>query len=234
MASLAVMYVEDAIKEFARRQGEADDALGVILRSDDWGRKFIDSLNVSVSAGRPLSTRQGEFFITLVKRHRDRIVSGGCGWSGLDLDKIILSPSYRQEPYESVRVETEVRFLGDNKLGFRFKKDDDIKEAIKRIRQSIKHELNWSADLEPSYQFKQRMWVIPVTSSNYRQVWNMIARFGFAFDDEVAGFLDLCEASTNQPATAVLDEESNRIIFNVCDNDALAAWMDNVMLGEVI
>lgn len=228
------MYIEDAIKEFARRQGDAEDALGLILRSDDWGRKFIDSLNESVSAGKPLSTRQGEFFITLVKRHRDRIVSGGCGWSGLDLDKIILSPSYKQEPYASVRVETEVRYLGDNKLGFRFKKNDKIKEAIKRIRQSIKHELNWSADLETSYEFKQRMWVIPVTASNYKQVWNLIGNHEFQFDDEVAGFLDLCQASTNKPATAILDEESDRIVFNICDNDALSAWMDNVMLGEII
>ena len=233
MSSAALMYVEDAIREFARRQGVADDPLGVILRADDWGRKFVESLNENVSMGRALSTRQGEFFISLVKRHRDAIVTGGCGYSSLDLDKIILSPAYRQEPYESVRVETEVRYLGDNKLGFRFKRTDAIKEAIKRIRLGTK-ETNWRTDLEPFYEFKHRMWVIPVTSVNYKQVWNLITRYGFAFDDEVAGFLDLCEASVNQPPSAVLDEESDRIIVNICDNDALGAWMDNVMLGQLI
>lgn len=233
MTSAARMYVEDTIREFARRQGLADDPLGVILRSDDWGRKFVESLNESVSMGRALSTRQGEFFITLVKRHRDAIVSGGCGYSSLDLDKIILSPSYRQEPYESVRVETEVRYLGDNKLGFRFKKNDAIKDAIKRIRMSAK-QTSWLSDLEPTFEFRHRMWVIPVTSTNYKQVWNLITRFGFGFDDGVASFLDLCEASVNQPPAAVLDEESNRIVVNICDNDALGAWMDNVMMGQLI
>lgn len=227
------MYVEDAIKEFARRQGVADDALGVILRADDWGRKFIDSLNESVSAGRPLSTRQGEFFVSLVKRHRDAIVTGGCGYSSIDIDRIVLTPAYRKEPYESVKVQTEVRYLGDNKMGFRFKKNDKTKEAIKRIRLGIK-QTSWQTDLEPRYDHKHRMWVVPVTSNSYRQVWNLIAHHGFQFDDEVAGFLDLCEASMNKPSTAVLDEESGRIVFNLCDNDALGAWMDNVMLGELI
>ena len=232
MSFLGVMYIEDAIKEFARRQAVADDALGVILRSDEWGRKFVESLAGSVDQGRALSTRQCSFFITLLKRHRDRIVSGGCGYSSLDLDKLILSPTYRQEPYESIRIATEVRYLGDNKLGFRFKRTDAIKDAIKRIRSSIKYDLNWSSDLEPTYEYKHRMWVIPVMSSNYKQVWNLITRHGFNFDDEVAGFLALCEASTNKPSTAVLD--GDRIIFNICDNGPLGAWMDNVMMGDIV
>ena len=225
------MYVEDAIKEFARRQEVADDPLGLILRADDWGRKFIQSLNESVTSGRALSTRQGEFFVNLIKRHRDRIVTGGCGYSSIDMDRLILSPSYRQEPYESVMVKREVRYLGDNKLGFRFKKDDAIKEAIKRIRASAK-ETSWRSDLEPSYEFKHRMWVIPVTATNFKQVMNMILRNDFGLDEEVAAFLGLCEASINQPPTAVLDEEGGRIILNICDNEALGAWVDNVLIGD--
>lgn len=227
------MYVEDAIRDFASRQEVADDPLGIILRSDDWGRKFIASLNASVASGRALSTRQGEFFVNLVKRYRDKIIEDGCGYSSLDLDRLILSPRYRQEPYESVMVKREVRYLGDNKLGFRFKRDEAIRESLKRIRTSIR-ETNWSSDLHPSYDFRHRMWIVPVVASNFKQVMNLILRNDFGLDDEVVQYLALCEASINQPPSAILDEENDRIILNICDNDLLGAWVDNVLFGAKV
>ena len=230
---MPIMYIEDAIKEFARRQGVADDALGLILRADEWGRKFIDSLNETVGNGRALSTRQGEFFVNLVNRHRAAILAGRCGFTSIDLDRITVSPAYRREPYESVRVMTEVRYLGDNKLGFRFKKNDRIKESIKRIRLTNK-ESSWQEDLVPQYVSKHRMWVIPVTASNFNQIMNMIGTNSFDFDDDVLGFLDLCEKSIKQPPSFAYDEYSGRIIVNICDNEPLNAWMVNVMNGGLI
>lgn len=227
------MYVEDAIKEFDRRQAVADDALGVLLRSDSWGSGFIKSLAESVGRGSALSTRQATFFLNLVKKHRDAILTNGCGYSSIDLDRIVMTPAYKQQPYESIQIVKEVRYLGDDKLGFRFKRDDGIKEFIKRMRMSVK-DFPWRPDLEPKFDYRHRMWVIPVYAGNFKKIMNMIGDYGFGFDDDVAGYLALCEASINQPPTAVLDPESDQIVVNLCDNDALSAWMVNVMRGQVI
>lgn len=227
------MLVEDAINDLALRVHNASDLLGEVLRRDDWTRKFILDLNRQISEQRPLSTQQSKYFLKVVERYRETMIINEIGWSESEIDRLLTFPRHRREPYQSTFVKNEVRYLGDNKLGFRFKVARRTLEAIKALRQKD-HPMPWADDTAPRFDGQHKLWVVPITSGNINRVMGIILNYEFNMDPDVVAYLELCEQSKNQPSTFVLDPESGDIIANVCDDNTLAAWTRSVAGGELL
>jgi len=230
-----MLYVEDVIADFAKKVDTARSPLGEYLRADPWRRKFLASLGDAVKAKKTLSSEQSRIFCKLVRENKEAIAELDDEYSERLIDDFLTYGKHRRQPYQSYNLPREVRYLGDNKIGFRFKRSqeiiDDIK-ALKSRRQSEKESMRWRP--HPTYNGAFRMWVVPVTGENVKQVMNIIRKHSFSFDDEVAEYFLLAENSRGQKSAMVHDPISGKFIINVCDNDALAAWVRNVMFGEML
>lgn len=228
------MFVEDLIADFASRimLSRSDDNLGHALRSDDWNRKFIESLNASVSARKALSTQQSIVFLRVVRR----MFEGGFlseEFNHGDIESLLMAPRHRKPPYPSSNIPREVRYLGENRLGFRCKRADDLVRDIKNLRNRGRDSA-WKAYHEPVFNRQGRMWVVGVTEDTYEYIMKIIAEYDFDFDDAVVEYLALCDNSRGQPSTFVYDPESGKIVANVCDNGIIEGWTKYVMFGEVL
>jgi predicted transcriptional regulator YheO len=233
MAFLELMFVEDLISEFASKVKSKDDQslLAEMLRADDWTKRFVQSVDKSVEAGRPLSTEQSRVFMNIVKRYHKKGIFNIM--RNFDIDSFIASPRHRQQPYASTNVPKEVRYLGDNKLAFRSKWIDEIVNDIKSLSNKSK-DYSWKEYQRPYWNSQGRFWVVSLTSDNYNSVMKIIADHDFHFDDAVAEYLALASNSRGEKATFVLDAESGNIIANVCDNEILESWIKRVLFGEIL
>ena len=231
MASCDSMYVEDIIKEFARRIQNPRDDLGQRLAADDWTRKFVISLDTSVNSGRALSSRQAEVFLKTVHNVRPYIRENVAGLSLELLDCFLTSPVYRQPIYVSQPMRKEVRYLGDNKLGFRCKRADDILHDIKQLSDRGTDSC-WKQHQRSFFDRQNRLWVVSVTRDTIKSIMNLISRHNFEFDEAVADYLLLATNSANEASTFVLDPTTGDFVANICDNPVLDAWLKYVHYAE--
>lgn len=227
------MYVEDIITDFARRINNPRDDLGKVLAADSWTRKFVASLEQSVSAGRALSSRQAEVFIKILKDVRPSIKETVAGLENDLFDYFLKSPVYRQQPYQSTPMRKEVRYLGDNKLGFRCKRADDIMHDIKNLA-NRGTESCWKQHQRPVFDRQHRLWVVSVNRDTLKPIMNIISNHNFAFDDAVAEFLTLASNSANETSTFMLDPTTGNIVANITDNPILESWIKYVLYGDVL
>ncbi len=227
------MFVEDVIKDFAQRIAVDKDPLGQILSLDDWTKKFVLSLHGSVQGGRALSTKQASAFLNVVRRLKKSMGGPVGGFSEELLERFLASPRYRQQPYQSTAVAKEVRYLGDNKLGFRFPRIDEIMSDIKALSNRGR-DATWKDFNRATFNRQFRMWVVPVTRDTYQSVMKIIGKHDFAYDDAVAEFLTLAENSKFQPSTFVLDPDTGKIVANICDNAILDSWVRRVRYGALL
>lgn len=228
-----MLFVEDVITDFAVKIEDAQSALGERLRENQWNRKFILSLAESVKAKRALSSEQSRVFLKLVRDMKSIIVAFDDEYCDGTVSNFLEYPRHRQPPYQSSYLPKEVRYLGDNKLGFRFKRNDEILRDIKALRNRVK-DTRVRDHMTPTFHRQARMWIVPVTRETIKGVMNLIRNHNFKFDEAVWQYLLLAENSRGEPSRFVYDPESGRIIVNVCDNDVLAAWIRHVLFGELV
>lgn len=227
------MFVEDAIADFALRVNNAEDDLGAVLRADAWTRKFVLDLYRQTAEQKPLSTQQAKYFLKVVLKYRETMLINEIGLTSVQIDTLISYPRFRREPYQSSYVPNEVRYLGDNKLGFRFKPARQTLDAIKALRDR-EGATPWSDASSPRFDGKNKIWVVPVTSTNLKRVMSIILRYEFKMDTDVVNYLELCEHSFRKPSTFVLDPKNGNIIVNICDDETLGAWVHHVLNGDML
>lgn len=212
------MYVEDLLLAIQARNPSVFDGL-----INEWYVGFIASVSRHVRAGKQLSTSQGTTILKLIVQVRRPLVRHGMATDD-DIDNMLHQPEYRRPLYESTHIPREVRYLGDNCLGFRFKQNDLIVETIKA--------LGHDSLPRPRFQWEQRIWVVPVWRHNLQKIMTLVNEYQFNLDAETTAYLRLARQSIDQPSTFVLAEEHGVILANVCDDPLLAAWIetDGIML----
>lgn len=229
------MFAEDLIADFASKVkiSKDDSLLAEMLRADDWTRGFIQSLNKSVEAGRALSTEQSRVFVNIVRRYYEHGILRDSGYRHEALENFIAAPRHRQPPYPSTNIPKEVRYLGDNRFGFRSKWIDAIVHDIKALANKGS-DASWKEFQRPYWSRQARMWVVSVTADNYDAVMKIIGRHGFDYDDAVAEYLALAANSKGEKSTFIYDPESEKIVANICDNDILDGWIKRIVFGEIL
>jgi hypothetical protein len=235
------MYVEDLLLAIRDRL-DADwpsfpyrrqDACFDGLLDDDWHRGFISSVGEHVAAGKQLSTNQSQSILKLIARVRHPLVRLGVATDN-DIDRMLYQPEFRRPLYESVNIPREVRYLGDNILGFRFKFNGIIQAHVVGLGQPVTTDwarLHRTLDLlpKPHFNWERRIWLVPVLRHNLSKITALINEYRFGTDAPVMAYLRLARHSYDQPSTFTVKD--GVILGTICDNPVLAAWVTDVSDG---
>ncbi|RYD62529.1 MAG: hypothetical protein EOP83_14365 [Verrucomicrobiaceae bacterium] len=219
-----MMTVEDGIELLA---AHVKRGLFVETMVDAWAAQFAANVASYSLKSKPLSTEQSRIIVKLLIRTRDYLV--GVGESSTALDSLIASPSYRQTPYPSANVPREVRFLGDNLLGFRFKRNDTIVADLNELRRGLDLYLT-----EQWFHRGHRLWVVPVTRDTLDGIMLVISQHRFQFDETVAQYLTEASNARGQHPAFLPAPDLNVIAGTVPDNEVVAWWVRDVLGGETV
>lgn len=170
--------------------------------SNAWDRRFVSEVAYHTRDNvRALSTGQVGVLHKLVDRYRVHLELAGMNY--LDIENVLSSKVCRVPPTPSSTVKREVRWAGDSNLIFRFKFNPDIKEALKALKTS-----DCFGTHKTWYAPEHKLWVVPVSVSNYPRIIEIISEYGFGFDDDVAQLLAGISNSrlAKSEATVVGDE----------------------------
>jgi hypothetical protein len=215
------VYVEDVFAEIALRLSNSRRAFGGKL-ANEWHLGFIASVNAQLLAGRALSVAQSEIVLRIL-----RTVETDLAKDHANIGKLLQSPQFRQTPYQSVRTPREVRFMGDNVLGFRGKSDHlltkDIKNSGGNDEFTLKSRYLW---MRPQFDWTYKIWLVRVNRFNLYKVKAFIAKHHFQTDEAVEQFLQDCTADLD--AASICEVQDDVLILRVKDNELLAHWaLDN-------
>lgn len=225
------MFAEDLLQEIFQRIYLHNDPVGEIICADSWLQGFLNSIGTVVSCDKPMSSKQSVIFLRFAQKLRDKNLHGVLGHSDSEMDSFLLHPRYRRQPYLSSIVPNEVRYIGDNLLGFRCKKIDEIISDIRSLG-NRGTETTWKEHRKPYYDRFSRLWIVAVTMCTLPDIIHIIGSYDFHADDPTLEYLALADSSKGQPSTFVHDSESEQIIVNVCNNEVISAWINTVIFGE--
>lgn len=218
------MYVEDALDYLARLYPKRlRYAAMLALRDGDpaaWTRRFVADVQDRVKKGGSLSSKQAAIVLRLLAENRDAMV--GIGASADALDDLIACPVYRNEPYESVNLPREVRYIGGNRLAFRFKYIEDIVGSLKGLR-----ELNRVGDA--LYDGRRKLWIVAVNRFNFDSVIKLIGSYHFHIDHAALEWL--AKAAASRDCRSSFRLEGDRISASILDCEVLGDIVQHVWGG---
>jgi hypothetical protein len=217
------MTVEEAIELLEQH---VIRGLFTVHGNDSWAYDFVLNVSNYTRTGRPLSTEQSKIILNLVHRARSFLVDNGV--DAAEIDALIRNPTHRQTPYPSANVPREVRFLGGNLLGFRFKRNDIIKRDIEGLGHGRpRFQTIW-------FHREYRLTVVPVTGENLFEAMDVIRDHRFDFDDSVAEFLTCCENNRGRASAFVADRGLGITAAQVYDSELMAWWVGDVLGGTPV
>jgi hypothetical protein len=217
------MYVEDLVLTIHTKMQST-------LRNDPWQQDFLHSISDHIKQQKSLSTNQSHVILQMIAKFRHYIVRHGLATDD-DLDNMLCHPQFYRPLYESVNVRREVRYLGDNLLGLRFKQHTPIVDRIKAI---IPYPDNRMLNLaKATFDWEYRIWIVPVTRHTITRILTLLNEYQFHIDETTSTYLHLANRSRDQPSTITLASD-DVLLANVCDNPLLAAWITEVAGGITV
>lgn len=192
----------------------------------EWNVNFISNVSMHIRHGRALTINQGKTVVKLAANHIGKIAALRKIDANL-VKQSVSSPTYRTPPVESANIKREVRYLGGNKLAFRFKHDPIVIAEIKGLKSS-----SLSND-RSVFNKNFRIWVVTVSAANLEKIYSIIKKNKFEFDEDVLGFMHRCSNSKAKAPTLNYDPQSGNILIEVIDNPILEDIISLVMGGKV-
>lgn len=234
------MYVEDLLLAIHKRVSWSTLHPGFDGLLNTWHLNFIGNVGAHVEAGKQLSTNQSATILKLISRLRQPIIRYGLATDD-DIAQMLRYPEYRRPLYESPNIPREVRYLGDNVLGFRFKQNDVIAALIRDLGHPTPTE--WASDWarmrkltdllpRPQFNWQYRLWTVPVMRHNLSRITALINEYRFNLDADATAYLRLARQSLDRPSACVVTDDV--ILANVCDNPLLAGWITCVNDGIIL
>jgi hypothetical protein len=219
-----MLTVEECLEKL-KRICDKPKVLGQVTYEikDNWDRQFIFDVVRRTYEGNAISTSQGEIVLRLVSRYKPHLHAVGLQIG--DLDSVIQTPKYRKPPYQSAPLPREVRWAGDNKLVFRCKYNQNIVNDLKKCKGNNPFE-----ERNPVFDHDNKLWIVDVNSGNWKSVMDVIKRYKFDFDDEVAQFFMEVSNAENQLSEAKV--EDGRILVTVKDDSLLDSWLNCIKAME--
>jgi hypothetical protein len=216
-----MIYVEDLLR-----------GLGILVAAgtitDSWRTNFINNVTFHVNSGYGLSTSQSRIILKTAENYVSSVASA-LRVKRDDVKYAIDQPSYRKAPYQSTNVPREVRYIGMNKLAFRFKRDPVVTSDLKALsvrQQYVDEKVMWHTEY--------KIWMVPVTNENLDGIMDVIKRHKFNPDSAVIEYLTLCTNSRKVTSTFVLDEAEETLYINICNNPLLAHVVSNLLKAEAV
>lgn len=173
---------------------------------DKWNAEFVESVYTWTERNNALTTAQANHILTILKTLRNQLVSSELVIDS-EIDRLLASPTYRNQPTPSTHYPREVRHLGNSLLGFRFKRQNGIVAIIKR------HGGEWD--------WYSKIWVMELSPSSVDDMVTMIGSYQFKYDDSV---LRLLTDVSNFPDTNSATLEDNHIVVTT-KHKLLDTWV---------
>jgi hypothetical protein len=219
-----IEYVEDILTIVHAHFFEVD--MREALLNDPWFEKFVLNVSSWVAEDRPLTTEQARITIRILHKVKKTFVEMNLATED-EIQRLIARPRYRRAPTQSANIKREVRYLGDNLLGFRFKRNDLIMTELKNLKNAHgEHVAKWD--------WVARLWVVPVIRTTIQPLMEIIGDNRFGFDDDVAEYLALSTNSSGEPSTFVLDPQTGKLIATINDNEIVSTWIESSLKGRVL
>lgn len=212
------MYIEDVLRE----TGAIDNEIRR-KKLSTWQINFLEDIYDRYSAGRlkALSSKQINIMVQIFEKiyaELDPMFHTGI------LRRILNNPQTRLLRYDSFDIPSEVRYLGDDMLGFRFKMNPKIKEDIKEA-------IGYNDKEETGYNDYYKIWIIKVNSHNLDKVTNIIRDHEFHFDDTVVEFL--VEISNDKLSPFTFEVKDAYIIADIRNNKFMKFWLSNILYASI-
>lgn len=228
------MYVEDLFVAISRRLSV--DSFDRLL--DEWHRNFIASVHQQIMREKSLSIKQSQMILKLIARLRSPLVRYGMATDD-DIDEMLHRPQYRRPLYESPDIRREVRYLGNNILGFRFKQHDVIVSRLRDLHKASV--INWgglqfmteSHLPRPSFNWEHRIWLVQVLHHTLTPILALINEFYFDIDITTMHYLRAAQRSMDQPAIITLSDDGI-LLATIRDDPLLASWITEVNDGLLL
>ena len=182
----------------------------------EWFLSFLNNIQVWVSDGKPLTTEQAKIVLKILGKTRPLFLS--LGVSAKAIREMQTDPVYRRQPTLSSVMPREVRYLGANLFGLRFKRNDIITTEIKGLKE------HWATDFDVVFDYVQKLWIVPISSDTLEPIMTLIGKHRFAIDDEAAGYLAACHDVESEAAFSSTE-------CMILDNDILGQWVKAVLVG---
>jgi len=218
------LYIEDVFETIANKLLSYDsrDFNGIV--SDTWTKTFISSVFDQMQRGKAFSTEQVKVIIEIIKKTEKFLIEYN-DYTSSDLKKLINYPKFRQQPYKSIVIPREVRHMGLNLLGFRFKYNPEIVREFKEL-QKLSH-------ATPYFDKNFNIWFLPVSRHNIDTAIHIIKEYRFSTDIATDRWLMLAKESHDKASVFEIHED-NIVTARVTDNEILALWMRNSLGAEPI
>ena len=213
------MFVEEVIHLLASNIW----SLGLYTLENNWEISFINNIDEYVMKGNRLSTEQSKIILKLLSKFRHNLVHKNI-LTDIQINDILKNPTYRQSLYLSANIKKEVRYLGSNYIGFRFKFNDIIIESIKQL-------MNFSNSIleRPYFNREYRIWVVPIIKENAMFVRDIILNNRFSTDLKTLEYIE--KTIKNTPSICI--DKINVINCEIHGNDLLMGWARLVVNGEI-
>jgi hypothetical protein len=195
---------------------------------DSWHQNFLRNVYNHVFMGNALSTNQGVIVLKAADKH-SKTLATTLGVSQADVTAAIRTPSYETTPYQSISIPREVRYVGKDKIAFRFKLDNTVVAEIKALR-SAGEAINSAPTWNPQY----RLWIVTVTAKNIGKVFDLISRHKFHFDEPLLEYMTLCANSKTSISTFAEVPDSGQAVANICANPLLSFVVERILKGEPV
>jgi hypothetical protein len=199
-----------------------------VFNKDEWTGKFIESVHKwTCQRNKSLTTDQAAAILRVFRKLKYILIRHGYT-TELGAAAILDKPKYKNPLRQSLKIEREVRYAGGNRLAFRFKLNDRIKDFI---TQEIKPRHIFAIEYL-DWDWINRLWMIEVNRETLEPAMMLIGRFGFHIDEEVENFLVDAHNAFRDPCKFRI--EGNQIIVEINDNELLGEWVASALRGEEI
>lgn len=219
---VGLQFVEDVLNIVMLNSWNSAIREGIL--KDPWFDKFVTNVySWAIVQNKPLTTEQARITLRILQKTGSLIVEKGWATSS-EVERLIETPRYRHRPTPSANIPREVRYLGDNLLGLRFKRNDHIATQLKLLKNS-------SGDPVARWDWLSRLWIVPVLRTTLEPLMTLIGENRFGIDDDVAEFLARASNSVDQPASFELRD--GKIIATINDDEVVSAWVECSLRGEI-
>jgi hypothetical protein len=195
--------------------------------NSDWHRNFLMNVQSHAFGGSALSSNQGAIVLKTAGNHSIKL-SKRLRVTKAELDSAIASPVYERAPYQSISIPREVRYIGMDKIAFRFKLDNTVVAEIKALKSSTDQ-----VNSAPVWNNQYRLWIVTVSPGNLDRIFEIIQRHKFHFDEPLLEYMTLCSNSKKAISTfAAVD--GNVAVANICSNPLLSTIVKKLLKGEPV
>jgi hypothetical protein len=183
---------------------------------------FITDMANKVRSNKKFSTGQAAYILRLISNY-SMIIADKKKIDIEEIKNLVNNPIYANEPYESVNIPKEVRYVGNDFIVFKFKFDPILKENIKDLKPGLPMEIPY-----PEYNSNHKIWIVKISSKNVDKTIEIIGRYGFQYEEDLAQyFTDILNRKNDNSSVNIQDD---KIVIDIPNDDIFSDYVESFLV----